>query len=230
MGLYAFEVEIIADLVRDIPRPCRVLSFGHPDVLASPEELEAALGQRVEVDNEGVRESRNYHPGADIIGSAKVVFDALGAELVVLDKREVYGVDGVVDLNEPIGAEHRGRYDLVIDPGTTEHIFNVAQALKNVADTVKVGGFVYHMVPLCNFNHGFWNFSPVTFTQFYSAENGFELLQMRGSRRGRWVDVNPTGKFKLSNDGIKLSLMCIARRISAAEITFPALQSKYAAP
>lgn len=223
MGLSAYEIEVIAG-ASDRRASKWALSLGHPDILATPEELKPFVGKLIPIDNAGVRATRKPTPDESIIGAAKPVFEAMGYGLTVIDSREVYGVDRIVDLNHSI--QYYG-YDLVVDPGTCEHIFDVAQALRNVAEAVRLGGLVYHMVPLCNFNHGFWNFSPVTFTQFYGEQNGFEILQLRGNNRGNWVDVHPYRKFKMQNDGIKLSLMCLAKKVREVEITFPALQSKY---
>src|SRR3546814_19453314 len=67
----------------------------------------------------------------------------------------------------------RSKYDIVIDGGTTEHIFDIACALFNCAKMVKLNGYIYHDVPMNMLNHGFFNFNPTLLCDFYEA-NGFE--------------------------------------------------------
>ena len=228
MGLLAFEVGIIVDMVKDLPRPYDALSFGHPDILATPGELVPFLGTVLSPDNAGVIESRLGSPSGDIVGAARGVFSAVGAKLTVVDKRKVYGVDAVVDLNEPLPESYKRKYGLVIDPGTTEHCFNVAQALKNAAEAVSVGGYIYHMVPMASWNHGYWNFSPIAFMEFYSEENGFRVLRIEAAlKRKNLTPVDTKLKFEIPNGGRNVLLMCCVQRIREVEVTYPGMQGKY---
>ena len=228
MGLLAFEIGIIADMVKDLPRPYAAMSFGHPDILATPGELVPFLGTVVRQDNAGVIESRSGAPGDDIVGAATGVFSAMGAKLTVVDKRKVYGVDIVADLNEPLPDAHKGKYGLVVDPGTTEHCFNVAQALRNAAESVSVGGYIYHMVPMASWNHGYWNFSPIAFMEFYSEANGFKVLRIEAAlKRRNLTAVNTQNKFEIHNSGRNVLLMCCVQRVREASIEYPGMQWKY---
>lgn len=222
MGLYAFEVGIIADICQKLPLPFHVLSLGHPDILATPKELRPILGITLPRDGRGVLESRKYAPHPEIVGNAHILFDALGGTLDCIDTREVYNIDVVADLNEPVCI---GEFDLVIDPGTTEHCFNVGQAMKNVANAVKKGGYVYHMVPLCHWNHGFWNFSPCAFVDFYE-HNGFQVERIEAEYNGNFMPVDTFNKFAIKNHGRKLNLMCIAKKVKDVPVAFP-MQGKY---
>jgi hypothetical protein len=60
----------------------------------------------------------------------------------------------------------------VLDCGTTEHCFNVGQAIINAAHAVKPGGAIFHCFPMCVMNHGFWNASPTAFKDFYFRTAG----------------------------------------------------------
>ena len=223
MGLYAYEIKIIAALAKNLKRGFTVLSLGHPDILATPDELQPIIRKRIGTDNQGVFDTRLKAPKPDIVGSAKLLFEALGGRLHVIDYRNVYGVDTVVDLNEPLSLGRE--FDLVIDPGTTEHVFMAGQCMVNIAKHVKEHGYVYHMVPLLGWNHGFWNFSPLVFDQFYN-ENGFKIIDLMIDRLGA-MDPAPLGKFKRNNSGQKLNLMCTAQRTTYQEIKIPRLQAKY---
>src|SRR5262245_29289459 len=90
-----------------------------------------------------------------------------------MDFSEVEQPTLVHDLNRPVPASWRGRYGLVLDGGTIEHVFDTRTALANLTALVKVGGRVLHVSPIAGWvNHGFYQFSPCFFFDFYQA-NGF---------------------------------------------------------
>lgn len=70
-----------------------------------------------------------------------------------------------LDLNFDDAPEaHRGRYDLVTNFGTTEHIANQVQAMKVIHDLVRPGGIMLHTVPSQgNADHGMVNYDPKFF-------------------------------------------------------------------
>ena len=85
----------------------------------------------------------------------------------------------VLDLNLPVPADLRGQFDLVYDGGTMEHCFNAPQVMRNAASLAASNGLVIHHVPMNNWvDHGFYQFSPTLFFDFYGAD-AFEDLQMK---------------------------------------------------
>jgi len=56
-----------------------------------------------------------------------------------------------------------------------EHCFNVPQVFSNIVNMLDVNGVVFHVSPLTWPNHGFYNFNPCLFSEFYQA-NGFSVL------------------------------------------------------
>jgi len=85
----------------------------------------------------------------------------------------------VLDLNLPVPADLRGQFDLVYDGGTMEHCFNAPQVMRNAASLAASNGLVIHHVPMNNWvDHGFYQFSPTLFFDFYGA-GAFEDLQMK---------------------------------------------------
>ena len=69
-----------------------------------------------------------------------------------------------------------GPYDLVVNNGTLEHIFNPAAVFKTIHDSTKKGGHILHLVPWINWrNHGLYNFHPVLFHDLARA-NGYEIV------------------------------------------------------
>lgn len=99
------------------------------------------------------------------------LFRALGfADVTALDASDFEGAEIVHDLNRPVPAELRGRYDLVFNGGTLEHVFDVAGALRNVSDLLRVGGRAIHIAPVSNqIDHGFYSFSPTLLYDWATA-------------------------------------------------------------
>jgi hypothetical protein len=102
----------------------------------------------------------------------------------------------VLDLNRPIPQELRNRYDLVVDGGTSEHCFDIKEVLSNSVRLLKSGGRILHMVPISgSINHGFYQFSPILFYEFYSANNfsgcASRILVKEPVGRSYWFDWAP---------------------------------------
>lgn len=106
------------------------------------------------------------------------LFSALGFERVdSLDFVAAENPSIVHDLNDSVPTSFHGRWDVVYDGGTLEHVFDVAMALGNIHLMVKPGGLAIHESPMNNFvDHGFWQISPTALVDFYSA-NGYEILE-----------------------------------------------------
>jgi len=105
---------------------------------------------------------------------------ALGAEKVLsMDASAYEGADLVHDLNQPVPAEWEERFDVVIDGGTLEHVFNFPAAIANCMKLVKTGGHLILFTPANNyFGHGFYQFSPELFYRVLTPENGFAVESM----------------------------------------------------
>ncbi len=102
-------------------------------------------------------------------------FKMLGFEIVVsIDICNKLIPTHLHDMNTIVPESLFGRYDAILDGGTLEHLFNVPQALENTVKMLKKGGTVIHLLPMNNMvNHGFYQFSPGLFFDFYAA-NGFK--------------------------------------------------------
>ncbi|MBX9633729.1 MAG: class I SAM-dependent methyltransferase [Magnetospirillum sp.] len=60
--------------------------------------------------------------------------------------------------------------DAVFDFGTSEHVFNTPNLLAHMGRILKPGGFVLHHTPANNqVNHGFYQFSPTLYFDYYQA-------------------------------------------------------------
>lgn len=111
---------------------------------------------------------------------AKTFFEFLG-----INKDNYYDIDKfdfdkpriIHDLQCPIDSKFHNFFNLVIDSGTLEHIFDAKTAMENIAKVTRVGGFVLQIIPAQNYlNHGFYQFSPTFFYDFY-INNGFEIVE-----------------------------------------------------
>ena len=101
----------------------------------------------------------------------------------MLDYREIVAIDfhgtpaaQPIDLNHP--ADLKRRFDIVIDGGTAEHVFNVFQFFKNCHDLTEPRGLMLHNNPFRGWvEHGFYSFNP-TFYWDLAAANGYEVLML----------------------------------------------------
>lgn len=93
----------------------------------------------------------------------------------------------ILDLNTPVPTELHGRFDMIFDGGTMEHIFSVSQVLANIHSMLKTGGRVIHIAPTSNMvNHGFYSFSPTFFSDYYTV-NKYRLLTLYLFECFSWV-------------------------------------------
>lgn len=89
---------------------------------------------------------------------------------------DINGVADVwLDLNKPLDGEYVNSANVILNGGTLEHVFDVAQALKNIHAMLKEGGCLIHLVPVSWFNHGYYNFNPMFFREV-AAVNKYQLL------------------------------------------------------
>ena len=108
------------------------------------------------------------------------LFFKLNAEVIdSIDFSNYENASIIHDMNSSIPKDLHAFYDLVIDAGSLEHVFNFPVALKNCMEMVKVGGHFIGVFPIDNFcGHGFYQFSPELFFRCFSQENGFKSLKM----------------------------------------------------
>lgn len=82
------------------------------------------------------------------------------------------------DLNMPIPIDFHNTYDLAIDSGTHEHIFNIGNSLASFASLPKKGGYIVGAIPYFSPNHGFYNVNPNCIAELFSPFNGFRLIKL----------------------------------------------------
>ncbi|HSX24571.1 MAG TPA: hypothetical protein VLG69_01250 [Candidatus Andersenbacteria bacterium] len=76
------------------------------------------------------------------------------------------------DLNHKIPSYLEHVFGTVIDSGSLEHVFNVSEALINMNRLTAPDGKIIHLTPANNYlEHGFYQFSPTLFTDYYGVNN-----------------------------------------------------------
>lgn len=161
---------------------------------------------------------------------AEDLMNPLGFRVDALDASPYEGANIIHDLNLPIPDHFSGRYDLVIDGGTLEHVFNFPVAISNVMKLVKTGGDIFLFTPANNqCGHGFYQFSPELFFRIFAERNGFELLRLYISTpSGTYHVIDPAvvhGRVQLLNSEGTM-IMVHARKIAERPFTAPQ-QSDY---
>lgn len=104
------------------------------------------------------------------------LFEKAGMEYQSLDIADGFRTT-ILDLNAAaLPAALRGRFDLVLNHGTTEHILNQLNCFNVMHDAVKVGGYMYHALPALGFlNHGYVTYTGKCFFDL-AGSNEYELV------------------------------------------------------
>lgn len=79
-----------------------------------------------------------------------------------------------LDLNQPLSLTEQ--FDVIMNSGTAEHVFNICQFFKTSHEFTKPGGLMFHTVPFRGLlEHGFYSINP-TFFWDLAAANGYSVL------------------------------------------------------
>ena len=208
MGVTFFEFKFLELTKKDINFG-KVLTIGRQEIILSNQEKKL-----FKIDNSQLRDQKYID---------KILlkqFNSLSVDSVDFSDFEEATI--IADLNKPM--EKKNSFDTVIDFGTSEHVFNIAQCLQNIADLCKKDGIILHSLPANNnCGHGFWQFSPELFFSLYTKENGFsdtEIFLFNSiNKYNLWkIKKQPIGnRLELSSD-IPLFLLVKTKKIK--EITY----------
>jgi len=105
-------------------------------------------------------------------------FKSLGiSELLTIDIPGCeHEPDLLHDLNQPLPGHFLNRFNLILDPGTMEHVFDIKTGLTNIVRALKVGGIIIQQVPVYSYNGGYYSINPNVLNDFYRI-NGFSELK-----------------------------------------------------
>jgi SAM-dependent methyltransferase len=214
-------------------RRLRGLLLAYPDILVPRAALGRMLGEEV-LAGAGERPDGasiwSYHGLAgvpDPMYDSVEVLSRLGVDATVIDVAKLRGMERIVDLNAPLPEDLRAQFDLVVDTGTCEHCFNVAQAFVNACEALAAGGILVHAAPLTRINHGFWSFNPTIYPDFFE-DNGFELQLVTGVTGTLKDGFRPFAveTFRRFQAPPEAALYVLARRNEVRPIRWP-VQRKY---
>jgi hypothetical protein len=116
----------------------------------------------------------------------------------------------LLDLNfDTLPVRHRELYDVVLNFGTTEHIFNQWNCFALIHDATKVGGIIYCVLPATGYlDHGYFCYTPLFFKdiarannyeivdRFFSPGSGINVITRFG------LDLRADGKFRQRDSGV----------------------------
>lgn len=169
-------------------------------------------------------------------GFTERLFAALGyPPIEALDFTDAEGAHHVHDLNRPVPDALRGRFDIVIDGGTSEHIFYIGQALDNCHEMLRPGGLFLSYVS-CDgwFGHGFFQTGPDVPWRYWYHARGYEMIEVtlapRKEPRQRIPVPDPTGRKRggeMSLTGPHMLLYACRKPLEPREFTAP-IQGHYA--
>jgi hypothetical protein len=85
-----------------------------------------------------------------------------------------------LNIDEP-GPDLRGRFDLVTNFGTTEHVLDQRRSLGTIHSLARPGGLIYHDLPMNGYlHHGYFCYTPLLFRDL-GKSNQYETVLQRYS-------------------------------------------------
>ncbi len=121
------------------------------------------------------------------------LIERCGMSYLSMDIAKGYKTE-VFDLNhEDLPPQHHGAYDVVMNIGTTEHVFNQYNSFKVAHEAAHVGSYMVHQLPAAGYtDHGYYMYAGRFFFEL-AAYNKYEITDV-------WYD-GPAGE-----DDLYLSL------------------------
>jgi hypothetical protein len=179
-----------------LDEPERVRRLGMLFGVARPLSLPTARRQRI-VGPGGVPDLLD--PAAP---AARIFWEWLGFDYAAID------IDGSpdsipLDLNfDSVPAEASGKYPLVTNFGTTEHVANQLNAFKIIHDLTAPGGVMMHELPTQgSFNHGLINYN-LKFFWLLARSNEYKFLYARYDKSEPYEFPKNIVEFVGSLDGV----------------------------
>lgn len=136
MGIAKIAYCLLAELKRDYPDlGGSVLQLGRQTVYLKSSQSLSVLKEF------GIKPSVDLSPNSQSNINDITLFKSLGFDVVEsIDFSDYEKPTHTHDFNLPIPENFREKYDAIYDGGTTEHIFDFPQCLKNIYKMLKRGG------------------------------------------------------------------------------------------
>ena len=178
MGLARAAVHLLMTEAAKRPLEGSILTLGRQHVYVTADEVRALADQhQVALRSYPVELHRESSLSKLGFVSDDWLLKSLGFDSIVrLDYSDYESCEMILDLNAsqtPESMHHR--FDVVLDSGTLEHVFDFAAGLRHCVRMVREGGRVIHLTPASNcVEHGFYSVSPTLYADFYAA-SGFDV-------------------------------------------------------
>lgn len=156
--------------------------------------------------------SKRYSTPLDrFSGYSENLLKAMGCSSVTsLDYSDFEGAEQIWNLNKSLldcgqKSHLKNNFNLILDYGTTEHVFNPPQSIANSMAMLKVGGRLNLILPVCgSLDHGLYQLSP---NWFYSMDSEwielerlyFFVNQLKSTKLKIWDGLDK--QFKKHVDG-----------------------------
>lgn len=124
----------------------------------------------------GVGPDELKHPDNDY---AERFFEHMGFDSVdSLDFSEFEGASIIQDLGGELDPSLHGRFDVIYDGGTCEHVFDLPTAYRNINKMLKPGGVLIGHSPANNWlNHAFYQICPEMVFGFWGQAMQYDVLE-----------------------------------------------------
>lgn len=167
---------------------------------------------------------------------AEEFFSLLGVKhLTAIDANEYEGAQIIHDMNRPIPDSMSASFDVVLDGGTLEHVFDFPTGIRNAVQMVAPNGHFLSFTVANNFSgHGFYQFSPELFYRLLCKENGYALEscimweEIQGTRFYQVPDPESVKSRIALTSQSGTYLLVQAKRIGSVSRDFVPQQSDYA--
>jgi len=129
--------------------------------------------------------------GADVNGSYRTMFEAIGADYTSLDISAGPGIDLVLDVDGRIDADD-GAFDVIVSGQTLEHCWNFWELFGEMSRVCSDEGLIVLIAPSEGFEHRFpvdcYRFLPDSF-EALARTNDLQLTELSRSPYGPFFDL-----------------------------------------
>jgi hypothetical protein len=196
MGLPRVAVNILLHIASEDRFKGSIATLGRQHIYLNEAELRSLAKARqvelslapVDLHRDPILRDRGYV-------SDDSLYELLGFEQSVrIDQSDYEAANVQLDLNQQFTPETlQSAFDVVLDSGTIEHVFEIGQAMRHCLAMTRTGGRIIHLTPSSNsVNHGLYSVSPTLYADFYSA-SGCQIEKLwlcrvsRNVERGTWT-------------------------------------------
>ena len=198
-------VKLFIRLMNEYNIQGNLLTLGVQDVVATHEEMGDVL-RECKYDIDDVKPEYRKYASSVRANQARFIFGKQWmhqedlflkmfkfSSLQSLDVFDSEHPDIIHDLNNPIPECFYNKFDVIIDIGVLEHVFDIRQAVENIVSMLKKDGVLIHSTPLADYdeNKCFYYLQPAFYWDVYSA-NGFGDMKT-------YIEWMPKYRFGQSN-------------------------------